>query len=153
MKKLKWWFLILGVWYLLLALMNLYMMFLGGAQGQKLIIDTIPFPADEWVVRAFVDGWSPFLFDMIGIATFCLWASRSPHKYLGAVWLLVWLELLHGILDDMFLIARGYDAASYIGFSVIHLLIIVSGVLVARQAQAETMSNTPNMTTKPSLTD
>lgn len=122
MKKLKWWFLILGMWYLLLSLMNLYMMFLGGEQGQKLLIDSIPFPANEWVVRAFVDGWSPFLFDMIGIATFCLWASRSPRKYLGAVWLIVWLELLHGILDDMFLIARGYDAASYIGFSFIHLL-------------------------------
>lgn len=26
MKKLKWWFLILGMWYLLLSLMNLYMM-------------------------------------------------------------------------------------------------------------------------------
>ncbi len=140
MKKLQWWFRIFGVWYLLLTLMNLYMMYLGGEQGQKMIIDTLPFPADEWVVRAFVDGWSPFLFEMAGIATFALWASRSPGKYVSAALLLVWLEFTHGVLDDSYLIARGYDAASYIGFIVIHLIIIVTGVLFARQAQSAAMS-------------
>lgn len=141
MKKLTWWFRIVGVWYLLLTLMNLYMMFLGGEQGQKLIIDSFPFPADEWVVRAFVDGWSPFMFEMFGIATFALWASRSPGKYVSAALLIVWLEFTHGVLDDIYLIARGYDAAGYIGFIVIHLIIIITGLLFVRQAQAQTESS------------
>ena len=135
MKKLQWWFRVIGVWYLLLGLMNIYMMFLGDTQY---LIDSLPFPADEWAIRAFVDGWSPFLFEMFGIATFALWASRSPSKHISAALLLVWLEFMHGVLDDIFLIARGYEAGGYIGFIVIHLIIIVTGVLFARRAQAET---------------
>ena len=135
MKKLQWWFRIVGGWYLLLALMNIYMMFLGDSQT---IIDNLPFPADEWVVRAFIDGWSPFLFEMIGIATFALWASRDPQKYVGAAMLLVWLEFTHGVLDDIYLIVRGYDATSYIVFIAIHLIIIATGLRFARRAETQT---------------
>ena len=46
-------------------------------------------------------------------------------------------KLIHGVLDDMYLISREYDAAGYIGFIVVHLIIIVTGVMFARQAQAE----------------
>lgn len=134
MKKLTWWFRIVGGFYLLLALMNLYSTFVDPA----LFAGSLPYPADTAVVQAFVDGWSPFAFEILGLATFMLWASRNPAKYLGAVWLIVWLELLHGVVDDIYLIARGFDAASYIVFIVIHLIIIVTGVLFARQAQAET---------------
>lgn len=137
MKKLQWWFRIVGVWYLLLGLMNIYMMFLGGTDY---LVQNIPFPADEWAIRAFVDGWSPFLFEMFGIATFALWASRNPGKHISTALLLVWLEFTHGVLDDIFLIARGYDAAGYIGFIVIHLLIAGSGFVFASQAQSEPAS-------------
>ncbi len=132
MNKLKWWFRIVGGFYLLLAVLNMYGTFIDSA----FFAQVLPFPPDPNVVRAFVDGWSPFAFEIVGIATFMLWASRDPLKYLGAVWLLVWLELLHGVLDDMYLIARGYSAVEYIGFIVIHIIIIGSGVLFARQASA-----------------
>ncbi len=69
----------------------------------------LPYPADDAVVKAFVHGWSPFAFEIVGLGTFMLWASRNPRRYLGAVWLLVWLELLHGVLDDIYLIANGYE--------------------------------------------
>ncbi len=134
MKKLKWWFRVIGVWYLLLGLMNIYMMFLG---SPDYLVQNIPFPTDQWAIRAFVDGWSPFLFEVFGIATFALWASRKPGKHTSAALLLVWLELLHGVLDDIFLIARGYDAGGYIAFIVIHLIIIASGLWAVRQAQAD----------------
>lgn len=135
MKKLTWWFRLVGVWYLLLVLMNVYMMFLGDPQY---LSSNIPFPTDEWALRAFVDGWSPFLFEMAGIATFALWASRKPAKYASAAILLVWLEFTHGVLDDIFLIARGYEAGGYIAFIVIHLLIIATGIWAVRRTEAET---------------
>jgi hypothetical protein len=113
--------------------MNIYMMFLGDTQY---LMDQLPFAADEWALRAFVDGWSPFLFEMFGIATFALWASRNPSNYISAALLLVWLEFTHGVLDDIFLIARGYEAGGYIAFIVIHLIIIATGLAFARQAQA-----------------
>jgi hypothetical protein len=140
MKKLQWWFRIVSVWYLLLFLMNIYVMFLGSSQY---LAETLPFPADEWAIRAFVDGWSPFLFEVFGIATFALWASRKPAKYAGAALLLVWLEFTHGVLDDLFLIARGYDATGYIAFIVIHLIIIATGIWAVRQAEGERETAVP----------
>lgn len=137
MKKLQWWFRTIGMWYLLLGLMNIYMMFLG---SQTYLAQNIPYPTDEWAIRAFVDGWSPFLFEMFGIATFALWASHNPSKHTSAALLLVWLEFTHGVLDDIFLIARGYEASGYIAFIVIHLIIIVTGLVFSRQAQTEAPS-------------
>ncbi len=135
MKKLIWWFRIVGAFYLLLALMNMYFVLLNPSFAGDMM--AFPFPTTNDTLMAFVDGWSPFAFEILGIATFMLWASRNPRRYLGAVWLLVWLEFLHGVLDDIYLIARGYDTVGYIVFIVIHLIIIGTGVLFGRQAEAE----------------
>ncbi len=134
MNKLKWWFRIVGGFYLLLAALNMYGTFVDSA----FFAQVLPYPAGENVVKAFVDGWSPFAFEILGIATFMLWASRDPLKYLGAVWLLVWLELLHGVVDDVYLIAHGYDAVSYLVFIVVHLIIIGTGIMFARQVSIQT---------------
>jgi len=133
MKKLKWWFLIVGGFYFLLSLANLYGIFVDHA----FFASALPYPADAAVVQAFVDGWSPFGFEVLGLGTFMLWAARKPAKYIGAVWLIIWLELLHGVIDDIYLIARGFDATQYIAFIAIHLAIIVTGYMFARQATAE----------------
>ncbi len=74
MKKLKWWFIIVGAFYLLLGLMNLYGMFVNHA----FFANNLPYPADAAVVKAFVDGWSPFAFEVVGLGTFMLWAARNP---------------------------------------------------------------------------
>lgn len=132
MKKLTWWFRIVGAFYLLLGVANMYGTFVNPA----FYAGNLPYPADDAVVKAFVHGWSPFAFEIVGLGTFMLWASFNPRRYLGAVWLLVWLELLHGVVDDIYLIANGFSAG-YIGFIVVHLVIIVTGVVFARQAEAE----------------
>ena len=134
MKKLTWWFRIVGGFYLLLAIMNMY----GTFVNQAFFAQILPFPASDQVVKAFVIGWSPFAFEIVGLGTFMLWASRNAGKYLGAVWLIVWLELLHGVVDDVYLIANGFSAAEYIPFIVIHVIIIVTGIWAVRQAQAQT---------------
>ncbi len=133
MKKLTWWFRIVGAFYLLLGIMNMYGMFINPA----FFAGNLPYPAEPAVAKAFVHGWSPFAFEIVGLATFMLWASRNPRRYLGAVWLLVWLEFLHGVLDDLYLIANGFSAGFYTAFIVVHLIIIVTGVLAARAAETE----------------
>lgn len=135
MKKLTWWFRIVGGFYSLLALMNLYFVLIDPAFAGTMT--TFPFPATTDTIQAFVDGWSPFAFEVFGLGTFMLWASRNPRRYLGAVWLLVWLEFTHGVLDDIYLIVRGYDTVGYLVFIAIHLAIIFTGVFFARQAEAE----------------
>ena len=52
MTKLTWWFRIVGVFYLFLAALNLYGMFVDSAFFSQ----TLPYPAGENVVRAFMDG-------------------------------------------------------------------------------------------------
>jgi hypothetical protein len=137
MKKLTWWFRIVGGFYLLLAVMNLYFVLINPSFAGEMV--AFPFPTTTDTIMAFVDGWSPFAFEVFGIATFMLWASFNPRRYLGAVWLLVWLEFTHGVLDDIYLIWRGYDTVGYLIFIAIHLIIIVTGVIFVRQAEAEAM--------------
>ncbi|MBI5876149.1 MAG: BphX family protein [Chloroflexi bacterium] len=133
MNRLKWWFRLYGAFYLLLGAMNMY----GTFVDPSFFAQTLPYPAPADVVKAFVDGWSPFAFEIVGIGTFLLWASRNPRRYVGTVWLAVWLELWHGIVGDLYLIAKGFDAASYIVFIVIHLVIIATGVMFAQQVEAD----------------
>lgn len=133
MKKLTWWFRVVGGFYLLLAVMNLYFVLIDPSFAGEMVV--FPFPTTPDTIMAFVDGWSPFAFEVFGIATFMLWASFNPRRYLGAVWLLVWLEFTHGVLDDIYLIWRGYDIVGYLAFIVVHLIIIVTGVLFVRQAE------------------
>ena len=136
MIKLQWWFRIYGAFYVLLGLGNLYITLLN-PQGMA---DSLPaaMAKNPLVVQAFSDAWSPFAFDVFGIGLFLLWASRHPLKYISVVWFAVWLEFLHGSLDDLFLISRGYDVSTYIVFGIVHLVIIVTGIVFARQASAQT---------------
>ena len=139
MKQLTWWFRIVGGFCFLLAIMNMY----GTFVNQDFFRQALPYADNELAVKAFVIGWSPFAFEIVGLATFMLWASRDAGKYIGAVWLIVWLELLHGVIDDVYLIANGFNAAEYIPFIVIHLIIIVTGIWVAQKAQVATSTTVP----------
>ena len=142
MKKLTWWFRIVGAFYMLLAIMNMYALFV----NPGVLKSSIPFPLDDLGLKVALDMWSPFAFDLLGIGTFLLWASRNPQKYIGVVWFTVWLEFLHGVLDDLFLISRGYDAAGYIGFTVVHLIIIATGIVFVRQVEAQSSQPAPLVT-------
>lgn len=135
MKKLIWWFRLVGGFYFLLALMNMNFVLMNPGAVSDMVV--FPFAVTPDTIMAFVDGWSPFAFEILGISTFMLFASFNPRRYLGAVWLLVWLELLHGVFDDIYLISRGYDTVGYLIFILIHLIIIITGVLFVRQAEAE----------------
>jgi hypothetical protein len=138
--KLKWWFRIVGAFYLLLALANLGATLFDSQLSMYKGLLPGPLAGNALAARGFADAWFAFVMDMLAIGGFCLWASRDPLKYLGAVWIIVLMEFLHGVVDDAFLIARGYDAMSYIIFIVIHFVIIVTGVMFAREASAKTSS-------------
>jgi hypothetical protein len=137
MNKLKWWLRIVGGFYALLALMNMNLVLFNPSAVSMMLGPTLPFVVTADTTMAFVDGWSPFAFVTLGIATFMFWALRNPRRYLGAVWLLVWLQLLHGVVTDIYLIVRGYSAVAFFSFIVVWIIIIVTGVSFVRQAEAE----------------
>lgn len=96
MKKLTWWFRIVGGFYLLLALMNMYYVLFN--PGGMTSMTAFPFSVTPDTTQAFINGWSPFAFEILGIATFMLWASRNPRRYLG---LANWLSLIFGLLASV----------------------------------------------------
>lgn len=133
MGKLKWWFIVVGAFYLLLTVMNLYGIFF----NQSLISSTFPFPVDENGLKAATNLWLAFILELGVIGVFLLWASRRPAENINLVWLVVWLEIIRGIVDDLYLISQGYDVVGYVVFILIHLAIIVTGILFARQARRQ----------------
>ncbi len=135
MNPLKWWFRLYGALYLVLAVGNLYYVIFN-PQGMADTL-TSAISKDPLAVLAFTDGWSPFAFEMLGIGTFLLWASRNPLKNISVVWFAVWLEFMHGLVSDWYLVARGYDAMQYIVFGILHIAIIGTGMILARRAEPQ----------------
>ncbi|MBI3163849.1 MAG: BphX family protein [Chloroflexi bacterium] len=136
MNRLKWWFRVVGGFYLLLTAMNLSGLFLGGNQ---MFADTLPAPmnTDALAVQAFSDAWLVFVFELGVLGAMALVASNAPVQNRIMAWTLIWAEVFRGIVGDVIWITRGYDAASYAIFIAIHLIIIVAGVMFVRQTQAE----------------
>lgn len=132
----KWWFRIVGAFYLLLTMMNMYFLFFGGSQ---MLTDTLPVPmnADPLAGQAFADAWLVFVFELGVLGAMSLVASREPAKNRIMAWVIIWAEVFRGIVADAIWIARGFDATSYMVFILIHLVIIVTGVMFLRQAKAE----------------
>ena len=136
MNKLKWWFRVVGGFYLLLTAMNLWALFLGGGQMFAGILP-VPMNTDALAVRAFGDAWMVFVFELGVLGAMALVASRNPIQNRIMAWTLIWAEAFRGIVVDAIWIGRGYSASSYAVFIVIHLIIIVTGVMFVRQAKAE----------------
>lgn len=73
------------------------------------------------------------------IGAFLLWASRRPTAYAVLVPLVIAMELVAGILDDLYLIIlRDYTIdAVYYGFIVLHVAIIGTGYVVYPRGDRE----------------
>ena len=138
MKKLQWWMRIVGAFYTLLTLMNLSVFVLDPQLTMYKNMLPAPMTGNALAARGFADAWVAFIMELMVTGAFLLWASREPLKHLSIVWLVIWFDVFRGVVDDLFLIARGYDTMGYIIFIVIHLIIIVTGAMFAREASAKT---------------
>jgi BphX-like len=132
MKQLQLWMRVVGAINLLLGIANVVFVLASPAS----YADNLPF-AGQNVGQAFADAWLAFALDLLVVGVFLLWAANRPQRSINVVWLVIWLEVFHGIVDDCYLIARGFSAGQYAGFIVLHLAIIVTGTLAARAATAE----------------
>ncbi|MGA8265531.1 MAG: BphX family protein [Ignavibacteriaceae bacterium] len=133
MKKLQWWFRLVGGFYLILTIINLYGIFI----NKGFLRQNLPFPVGDVGFGVTLDFWFTFVLDLLVMGGFLLWVSWKPLKNLNFVWLVIWLELIRGIADDLYMIARGYHVSFYIVFITIHIIIIVTGFIFAWQASAQ----------------
>lgn len=144
MKKTKLWLRIVGIFYLALVAMNFYYL-VANPDG---IAETIPFPVDDNGLHAFIDAWFVFVFAVAALGAVMLYASTKPERAGMLVLAVVVGELSYGVAGDMWLIARGYDAAGYIPFSVLHVIIAVTGVLLLRGELKERAAPVPNQVSR-----
>lgn len=128
MRKTKLWLRIVGVFYLALVAMNVGYL----TANPDGIADTIPFPVDDNGLHAFIDAWFVFIFALAALGAVMLYASTKPERAGMLVLAVVVGELTYGLAGDIWLIGRGYDAASYTAFSVLHVVFAVTGILLLR---------------------
>ncbi|HEY66311.1 MAG TPA: BphX family protein [Caldilineae bacterium] len=131
----QWWFRIVSVIYLFLGIswappIHANWM-VGGMPGFDAPIGGVAY-------RGLLDYTFIFGLELLVMGAFLLYASRQPGHYLWFVWLIVALEIVRGILGDVYMIVNGYETAFYIGFIILHLLIIGTGIAFVRQARGET---------------
>ncbi len=133
MKQLTWYFRIVGAIYVLLGVG-----FVPALNARRLPMMLPDFDARVrgTAYRALLDFSFMFGLDMIVVGAYLLYASRRVEEHLTLVWLVVALEIVRGILDDLYMIGRGYAPEPMIGFIVLHLLVIVPGVVLARRLRA-----------------
>lgn len=134
MNSLRWWFRAVGVLYVLLGVGFLPIL---NAVRLPTMLPGLDAPEGGVAYRALLDFTFMFGLDLLVIGVFLLYAARDPLKHIPVVWLIVALETVRGILDDIYMITQGYEAPFYIGFIVLHVIIIATGILAVRKAKDE----------------
>jgi len=133
MTKTTWWLRVVGSFYVLLTLFNLALLIVNPGFYRA----SLPFPADELAVRAFVDAWLIFILELGALGLAMLIASRNPAGSRQLIWAILFAEVLRGIVGDIIWLGRGYSVAMYGGFIVLHVVVIATGILVLRSERPQ----------------
>ena len=132
MNRFKWWMRIVGVFYLL--------QFVGmafvrapirtfGPEGALARAD-----AGDQVAKFLIDTWLTFGLEVGAIGACLLVASRHVRLAPGVAWTVLAIEVTRGILNDVYMIARGIEVPGYVVWIVIHSVVILTGVRSLRAA-------------------
>lgn len=132
MGNLKWWMRVVGSFYILLfimaALLRLPPKVMLTGQG-------IDYQVENFAHKLLVDTWVMFGLEL-GVIGVALWlAARNPWQNRVLVWTVIGLEVVRGIIDDIYMLARGYDIVFYVGWIVVHSIIIVWAYFALKQAR------------------
>jgi hypothetical protein len=130
MSGLKLWMRIVGAFYVVMGVFNTPWIIEARLTTQY---PNLGVATDSNAARALVDTWFMFGLEVMVIGVALLYFSRDPARHIALVWTVIGLEIVRGIFDDLYLLARGYDVAIYSGWIVIHLIIIVTGVVAVRR--------------------
>lgn len=124
------WMLGVGVIYLLLAV-NLGSLVVAPERVYQ-FYPTYDAPLDSVATAVAVDVAFMVALEFAVIGVVLLWASRRPTAYVGLVPLVLALEVVRGIVDDLYLIAMRTHTIDeiYYGFILLHLVIIATGLAV-----------------------
>lgn len=86
--------------------------------------------AGDPIAEFLVDTWTTFGLEVGAIGAALLLVSRlRPDQATGVAWLVIAIELVRGIANDIYFIARGIEVPGYLVWIAIHSVVIVTGVL------------------------
>jgi hypothetical protein len=129
---LQWWMRIVGGFYVLMGLFNTPPVI---AARFPLQYPDIGVTVDSLPAQALVDVWFMFGLEVAVIGGALLIAARNPARHIALVWTVLALEVVRGIADDVYLLARGYAIATYLTWIVLHVVIVATGLLALQRAQ------------------
>jgi CHASE2 domain-containing sensor protein len=129
MTKRTWWLRLVGGFYLLLALTSLRVLFV----DPQMFGAMNPFAADEQALRAFADAWLIFVLEMGVLGAIMLYYARDSAYNRILVLTVSILELIRGAGGDLLWMSRGWPAANYVPFMILHLIIAGTGLYFLKQ--------------------
>lgn len=132
MKPLIWWMRIVGGFYLLQFFMTAIVRAPIRAMGPEgtLLLES----AGDPMARFLVDTWVGFGLESAAIGIGLLVASNWVLHAGALVWTVLLIEVAKGIIFDFYMIFRGYDMLGFIGWIIIHSIIILTGWRALKKA-------------------
>lgn len=139
MTRLVWWMRIVGVFYLLQFVMMAFVRAPIRTFGPDGALDRAS--EGDPLAEFLVDTWVTFGLEVGAIGAALLIASRVPDQAKGVVWTVIGIELVRGIANDIYFIARGIEVSGYVIWIVIHSVVIVTGLLALRSAKSPAVAD------------
>ncbi len=142
MKQLRWWMRIIGVVYLLLFVgMSIIQ---APPEAYLSALGVTPDPQGA-TFRLLVNTWMALGLEIGVVGVALLVASREPARHTLLVWLVLGMELLRGIVADIFWYLDGViTVGPLIFWLVFHGVIIAWGYFALRQSQQTSKAATEN---------
>jgi hypothetical protein len=99
--------------------------------------------------QALIDVWFMFGLEVGVVGLALLLSARDPRRHVALVWTVLGLELVRGVADDLYLLVRGYDLATYVTWIAIHAVVIATGLRALHRADALPRRNRARRPTAP----
>ena len=135
MNKHMWWLRVVGVFYLL--------QFVGRALVRAPIRSFGPdgalarADAGDPLAEFLVDTWFAFGLEVGAVGLCLLLATRHRALAPGVTWTVIAIEITRGILNDVYMIARGIEVPGYLVWIVIHSVVLLTGLRALRAARED----------------
>ena len=85
--------------------------------------------AGDPLAKFLVDSWVIFGLENLAIGLVLLWCSGEGEYARALVWMVIAIEVLRGIVADVYMIVRTKKYATSIVWIVIHSVVIVTGLI------------------------
>jgi hypothetical protein len=134
MTKLTLWTRVVGVFYMLQFVAMAIVRAPIRAQGPSGTLALAD--AGDPLAKFAVDTWRTFGLEVLAIGVALLILSRRPAQARGVAWAVLGIELMRGLVNDVYVLTRGDDIALYVIWIVLHSAVIVTGLFVLRASPA-----------------